>query len=85
MKEVTNMQNENKSGNMNACKVTEKIDRRSISFFWLVIGGLLLFVGIASILHTAGILTERGAEYAEDSLWVLIGAILVGYAVKAQC
>lgn len=83
MKEVTNMQNENISGDTNACNVDEETGIRSISFFWLVVGGLLLFVGIASILHTAGVLTETGSEYAGDGLLVLIGAILVGYAVKA--
>ncbi len=74
---------EDESADMGVSDVAEEADAGSISYFWLVIGGLLLYVGIASILHTAGILTEPGAEYAEGGLLVLVGAILVWFAVKA--
>ncbi len=75
------MQYGNETGNTAERKVAQASSHQT-SVFWLVVGGLLIFVAAASILHTAGILTETGAEYAEDGLLAFIGALILWYAVK---
>lgn len=82
MKEGINMADEIGTNNVSKIAKTKAACRRSVSVFWIIVGGLLLFVGVASILHRAGILSQVGAEYVEDGLLVFIGAIIVYYALR---
>ncbi len=76
------MMNKTESSNMAVGGADEHPTKRKISVFWLVVGGLLVFLGVESILYNANIWTKTDVEYADDLVLVGLGALIIAEAVR---
>ncbi len=58
--------------------------RRRFDFFWPIVGALLAFFGVESLLSLNNIWTTTQAHSAEAIAAILLGIFLIAAAVKAQ-
>lgn len=53
-----------------------------VSVFWLLVGGLLIFFGVAALLQRTGIWSATDADSAGDIVVILLGAVAIAHALK---
>ena len=76
------MENQNRTGVTDVKKAIGETSSKKVSVFLLVVGGLLVFWAVESILSTAGIWSTTDMEYAGAVVLGLLGALALYFAVK---